>query len=124
MVYLPRLIPRVPSNLSLRFKATDFKYTALELDGGSTPPAGSRGCSQRLNWKTMSVKMRVATVVLLVGICVAIQTTIILLIRGHYRRVSRPTTPEIPESVRFPWRQFPEYPPPSGHLLRVLTFAD
>lgn len=106
MVYLPKIIPRVPSNLSLRFKSSDFKYSALELDGATSPTEG-RGCSQRLRWKTMSTRMRIAVVALLVGICVAIQITIILLIRSHYQR--KPASIEIPESVKYPWRQFPEY---------------
>lgn len=107
MVHLPKIIPRVPSNLSLRFKPSEFKYSILELDGRPSSPIEPRGCSQRLTWKTMSMRMRIATVTLLVGICVAIQVFIILLIRGHYRRA--PSPPEIPESVKYPWRQFPEY---------------
>lgn len=107
MVYLPKIIPRVPSHLSLRFKPSDFKYSILELDSPATP-IEQRGCSQRLKWKTMSTRMRIATVTLLVGICVAIQLMIILLIRHHYRRVT-PPPPEIPDSVKYPWRQFEEY---------------
>src|SRR5271170_945505 len=100
MVYLPKIIPRVPSNLSLRFKkGSDFKYTALELPGPNSPTEG-RGCSQRLRWKTMSTRLRVATVALLVGICVAIQVSIILIIRCHYRRPAPPI--EIPETVKYP----------------------
>jgi hypothetical protein len=104
MVYLPKIIPRVPSNLSLRFKASEFKYNALELD---SPPASTavRGCSQRLRWKTMSVRMRIAVITLLVGICVAIQVSIILLIRSHYRQ--KPVI--IEDSVKYPWRKFPKY---------------
>ncbi len=56
----------------------------------------------------MSLKMRIATVTLLVGICVAIQLTIILLIRGHYRR-AHAQSPEVPEHIKYPWRFFPEY---------------
>src|SRR5271170_8127171 len=107
MVYLPKIIPRVPSNLSLRgFMKSDFKYSALELSGATSPTDG-RGCSQRLRWKTMSMRMRILSVSLLVGICVAIQVTIILLIRGHYRRPA--PVIDLPESVKYPWRSFPEY---------------
>jgi hypothetical protein len=115
MVYLPKIIPRVPSNLSLRFKPSDFKYNILELDSPLTP-IEQRGCSQRLKWKTMSTRMRIATISLLVGICVAIQLMIILLIRHHYRRAP-PPPPEIPDSVKFPWRQFEEYVPFYSQLI-------
>jgi len=108
MVYLPKIIPRVPSHLSLRFKPSEFKYSILELDNPASSDSERRGCSQRLKWKTMSVKMRIATVTVLVAICVAIQVSIILLIRGHYRRAP-PPPPEVPEHVKYPWRFFPEY---------------
>ena len=107
MVYLPKIIPRVPSNLSLRgFMKSDFKYSALELSG-ATGPTDGRGCSQRLRWKTMSMRMRILSVSLLVGICVAIQVTIILLIRRHYQKPA--PVIDLPESVKYPWRSFPEY---------------
>lgn len=115
MVFLPKIIPRVPSSLSLRFKPSDFKYTLLELplDGTTSPEqrwggrwAGRFGCTERPRWKTMSTLWRFLTVTTLVGICVAIQVTIILLIRSHYRKQP---APEIPDSIKFPWRQFPEY---------------
>jgi hypothetical protein len=108
MVFLPKIIPRVPSSLSLRFKPSEFKYAALGLDGSTVSPSERRGCSQKLRWKTMSMKMRILLVAVLVSICVAIQVTIILLIRRHYRKLP---PPPVPDSVRFPWRQFEEYDP-------------
>src|ERR1700736_1856074 len=98
-----KILPRVPSQLSLRFKASDFKYSSLDFDGANYTTYRV-GCSQRLQWKTMSTRMRILIVALLVGICVTIQVGLILLIRSHFRNEQ-----PIPESVRYPWRFFTEY---------------
>jgi len=102
MVHLPKIIPRAPSYLSLRFKPSDFKYkTLLDLDIRPNPSNDARGCSRRPQWKTMTVRMRIVTVTLLVAICLAIQLCIILLVRGYYKS-------GLPDSIKYPWRQFPE----------------
>jgi hypothetical protein len=100
---LPKILPRIPSQLSLRFKPSDFKYSSLDYDGANYTTYRA-GCAQRLQWKTMSTRMRILTVALLVGICVTIQVVLILLIRGHFRNDKDP----IPESVKYPWRFFTE----------------
>jgi hypothetical protein len=63
----------------------------------------------------MSTRMRILLVAVLVSICVAIQVTIILLIRRHYRKLP---PPPIPDSVKFPWRQFEEYGPLKVDLIQ------